>query len=399
MTALFLQTALLLLTTYFAGAFLACIVRRTFFSDRLARKPVEIRPAAMPQPAMAAPTAAPMAPTRRPEPQVSAPRIETIQRPAPTPMPVAETAARFERALSNAPVVAKTSAPAPVVTAPIVTAPTPVVTPSAPKPVPPAPVVAAPAPAPAPAKPVVAPPPPTAKVEPAPVISRPVPTPAPVVPPPSPAPVVATSTIAAAAAALAAAAAAQRIQQLAPAPVAAPKLAPVAAAAPVVMPTAASASGQGSVAAPVAPAIKPAVIAADDLTLIRNIDRDLQSRLNGVGVRRYSDIAEWRPGDVMRFNEILGSKGRVEQENWIEQAHILAKGGETFYSRRRLRGELPTAEPTPDEGAKPAASPQAADDTFNGSPTAVAPPVRRAATPPRVEERAAFADPAPRGFG
>ena len=33
-----------------------------------------------------------------------------------------------------------------------------------------------------------------------------------------------------------------------------------------------------------------------------------------------------------------GVKGRVEQENWLGQAQILATGGETYYSRRVDRG-------------------------------------------------------------
>ena len=43
--------------------------------------------------------------------------------------------------------------------------------------------------------------------------------------------------------------------------------------------------------------------------------------------------------DVKKVSQALGLKGRINQENWIEQALILAKGGETHYSSRRARGE------------------------------------------------------------
>ena len=56
--------------------------------------------------------------------------------------------------------------------------------------------------------------------------------------------------------------------------------------------------------------------------------------------------------DVERVEQSLGQKGRVNQENWIEQAQILAKGGETHYASRRARGETANAEPTPDEGER-----------------------------------------------
>ena len=38
----------------------------------------------------------------------------------------------------------------------------------------------------------------------------------------------------------------------------------------------------------------------------------------------------------------LGQQGRINQENWIEQAQILAKGGETHYASRRAAARPPT---------------------------------------------------------
>jgi predicted flap endonuclease-1-like 5' DNA nuclease len=121
--------------------------------------------------------------------------------------------------------------------------------------------------------------------------------------------------------------------------------------------TAPIASARPPASPPPVPPPQPAVAAqagapAQDLTRIRAIDEALQRQLYGLGVRNYADIANWRPDDVARISAALKTPGRIEQENWIEQAQILAKGGETYYSRRKLRGELPSARPTPDEGER-----------------------------------------------
>jgi predicted flap endonuclease-1-like 5' DNA nuclease len=74
---------------------------------------------------------------------------------------------------------------------------------------------------------------------------------------------------------------------------------------------------------------------ADDLKRIRGIDQALEDRLTALGVRRFADIAAWSSDDVQRMNQSLGLVGRIEQENWIEQADILARGSDTNYSRRQ----------------------------------------------------------------
>jgi predicted flap endonuclease-1-like 5' DNA nuclease len=123
----------------------------------------------------------------------------------------------------------------------------------------------------------------------------------------------------------------------------------------------------------IVPAARPDPGPAQDLKRIRLIDADLESGLNKFGVRRYEQIAAWLQPDVKRIGDALGLGGRINQENWIEQAQVLAKGGETYYATRRARGEAASAAPTPDEGdRRPAAS-------------------TAASAPPAVSERAAFA--------
>jgi predicted flap endonuclease-1-like 5' DNA nuclease len=129
--------------------------------------------------------------------------------------------------------------------------------------------------------------------------------------------------------------------------------------------------------APRADAAQPAAGREDapqDLERIRRVDADIAARLRGLGVTRYAAIAAWMKADVARIGQALGIGGRISQENWIEQAQILAAGGETHYSARRARGEAASAVPTPDEGERGPAAPA------SGSPL-----------PPLVSERAAFA--------
>lgn len=89
---------------------------------------------------------------------------------------------------------------------------------------------------------------------------------------------------------------------------------------------------------------------ADDLTRIRAIDSGLHAKLHQLGIRRYADIAAWTPADVARVSQTLGFQGRIEQENWIEQAQILSRGGETAFARRKDRGEASLAAPSADQG-------------------------------------------------
>jgi predicted flap endonuclease-1-like 5' DNA nuclease len=109
-------------------------------------------------------------------------------------------------------------------------------------------------------------------------------------------------------------------------------------------------SGKPVAPTPAAVVISASAFQTDDLTRIRVIDRALQISLNKLGVLRYRQIAAWMKADILRMNQALGFKGRIEQENWIEQAQILAKQDETLYARRLARGEAVTARPSSNEG-------------------------------------------------
>src|SRR5262249_50260085 len=100
---------------------------------------------------------------------------------------------------------------------------------------------------------------------------------------------------------------------------------------------------------PAAVVISASAFQTDDLTRIRVIDRALQISLNKLGVLRYRQITAWMKADILRMNQAFGFKGRIEQENWIEQAQILANQDDTLYARRLARGEAVTARASSNE--------------------------------------------------
>lgn len=89
------------------------------------------------------------------------------------------------------------------------------------------------------------------------------------------------------------------------------------------------------------PAPKPLV--KDDLKKIRGIGRVNEARLNDLGVISFSQIAAWTAADAQRIGDILAFEGRIEREEWIEQAAILASGKTTEFSVRVEKGEVDTS--------------------------------------------------------
>lgn len=78
--------------------------------------------------------------------------------------------------------------------------------------------------------------------------------------------------------------------------------------------------------------------AADDLKKIKGVGPKLEKTLNAMGVHHFDQIAAWSPQEVAWMDEHLeGFKGRVTRDDWVEQAKILAAGGETEFSARADR--------------------------------------------------------------
>lgn len=59
---------------------------------------------------------------------------------------------------------------------------------------------------------------------------------------------------------------------------------------------------------------------ADDLTQIKGIGKRLAEKLNTLGVWTLSQIADWSQENIEAFNTELDFPGRIEREQWVEQA-------------------------------------------------------------------------------
>ena len=62
----------------------------------------------------------------------------------------------------------------------------------------------------------------------------------------------------------------------------------------------------------------------DDLKEISGIGLKIEDKLNELGIYHFDQIANWNEENVRWIEEYLVFKGRVERENWIGQAKILA---------------------------------------------------------------------------
>ena len=64
----------------------------------------------------------------------------------------------------------------------------------------------------------------------------------------------------------------------------------------------------------------------DDVKLIGGVGPALEKKLAAAGVTSLTQIAAWTAEDVARFDEELNFKGRIEREEWIDQAKELIAG-------------------------------------------------------------------------
>lgn len=123
-----------------------------------------------------------------------------------------------------------------------------------------------------------------------------------------------------------------------PTPAPAPAPEPVAAPAPTAPAAAAPAGNEG---------VRPAALdgprdgGADDLKKIKGVGPKLEQLLNSLGFYHLDQIAGWTADEVAWVDQNLkGFKGRVSRDNWVEQAALLASGGETAFSKKVDKGDV-----------------------------------------------------------
>lgn len=80
---------------------------------------------------------------------------------------------------------------------------------------------------------------------------------------------------------------------------------------------------------------------ADDLKKIKGIGPKLEKLCNSLGFYHFDQIANWTADEVAWVDENLeGFKGRVSRDDWVEQARLLASGGETDFSKKVDKGDV-----------------------------------------------------------
>ncbi|MEO1733225.1 MAG: NADH-quinone oxidoreductase subunit NuoE [Pseudomonadota bacterium] len=72
----------------------------------------------------------------------------------------------------------------------------------------------------------------------------------------------------------------------------------------------------------------------DNLKLLKGVGPKLEQTLHGLGFYHFDQIAAWTDAEVAWVDTRLKFKGRIQRDGWIEQAKVLAAGGETEFSKR-----------------------------------------------------------------
>ena len=67
--------------------------------------------------------------------------------------------------------------------------------------------------------------------------------------------------------------------------------------------------------------------APDDFTLIDGVSAIQQTTLNSLGVYHFEQIAVWTPANIAWVDQYLRLRGRIVEEEWVEQAQELVRDG------------------------------------------------------------------------
>ncbi len=96
-----------------------------------------------------------------------------------------------------------------------------------------------------------------------------------------------------------------------------------------------------------------AAVTPDNLKQIKGVGPQLEAKLNAAGINSFAQIASWTKKEQAEFAEQLSFAGRIEREEWVSQAKILAKGGSTDFAKRVAKGEVASsADSKPKRGGK-----------------------------------------------
>lgn len=72
--------------------------------------------------------------------------------------------------------------------------------------------------------------------------------------------------------------------------------------------------------------VKSVAAAKDDLSRISGVGPVLVGKLESLGITTFQQIVDFTPEDITRIDGELNFKGRIERDNWVEQAKEFLKG-------------------------------------------------------------------------
>ena len=72
---------------------------------------------------------------------------------------------------------------------------------------------------------------------------------------------------------------------------------------------------------------------ASNLSLISGVGPKLENTLHSLGIYTYAQVAAWTKTEREWVDGYLKFRGRIERDDWVKQAKVLAKGGVDEYVR------------------------------------------------------------------
>jgi len=73
----------------------------------------------------------------------------------------------------------------------------------------------------------------------------------------------------------------------------------------------------------------------DDLKRIKGVGPFIEDKLNAIGIYTFEQISRFSSEDIQTVTELISFfPGRIERDDWKDQATILKKGGDTDFSKR-----------------------------------------------------------------
>jgi NADH-quinone oxidoreductase subunit E len=81
----------------------------------------------------------------------------------------------------------------------------------------------------------------------------------------------------------------------------------------------------------------------DGLQRIKGIGKVNEGKLHDLGIFHFEQIAHWTRAEIRWVGTYLAFPGRIDREDWVGQAKILASGGVTEFASRVDRGKVPTS--------------------------------------------------------